>query len=297
MSDKNKSLTTLDPQGHQGAVRLFFNYFNIQPAKPDWQHLETILRHFSAIPYENISKIIKLEKGFTSLERIRLPAEVMEDFARYHLGGTCFSLTFFLQTILADQGFICYPVIASMRNRPNAHCALIVLFEQKPCLVDPGYLLTRPMELSKDNPRHYRTEHTGVELTFNRNNEHFFLCTFDRNQKKWRYFFQNMPVPPNLFLQYWYDSFYKSSMHGICLTQVRQDGLAYVHKDLLQISNLNSKQKFKISSNYHQIIQEIFNIAPEWVEHALQAIEANTVRQKKMGLFQKNERTFLNETD
>ncbi len=297
MKNAENKIISINPDDHGIAVKRFIQYFDLKPNKPEIEYLQTILQHFSSLPYENISKIVKLSNDFTSNERIRLPEEVMDDHAHYHLGGTCFSLTFFLQSILMDQGFHCYPVIGSMHNRPNAHCALVVNLKKKQYLVDPGYLLTTPMELNKDRPRIYKTPQSGVELVFNQNNEHYFLCTFDRNQSKWRYYFQNKPVSFNMFLQFWYDSFYKSSMHGICMTKIRNNGLVYLHKDLLQISNYDGKQKQRIKNNYHQIVQEIFGIEPQLVEKALYAIKVNVEQQKHLGLFQKNERTFLSETD
>jgi len=292
----NKKIN-INPGDHKQAVLSFVNFFKIKAKSPALYYLEELLTHFSGLPYENISKIVKLHHDFTSPERIRLPEEVMEDFARFHLGGTCFSLTFFLQSILTIQGFQCYPVIASMRNRLNAHCALIVLLDQKKYLIDPGYLLTKPMEIHKDHPRFYRTPHSGVELIFNQNNEHYFLCTFDRKQTKWRYCFRDDPVPPEIFLSYWYDSFYKSSMHDICLTKIRNDGMVYMHKDLLQITTFEGKQKEKIKENYHAIVHNIFGIDPVLVEQALTSIKDNIENQKQLGLFQKNERTILSEAD
>ncbi|MBN2411397.1 arylamine N-acetyltransferase [candidate division KSB1 bacterium] len=287
----------INPADHEQAVSHFIKYHNIKSKSPELSYLEELLIHYAGLPYENISKIVKLHHDFSSPERIRLPEEIMDDYERYHLGGTCFSLTFFLQSLLTIQGFHCYPVIASMQNRPNAHCALIVSLNEKKYLIDPGYLLTKPMELHKNHPRVYRTPHSGVELIFNKNNEHFFLRTFDRHQSKWRYFFRDDPVPPDLFLSFWYDSFYKSTMHDICLTKIRNDGLVYMHKDLLQITNFDGKQKEKIKHNYHAIVHNIFGIDPQLVEQALVAIHENIRRQKQLGLFRKNERTILSDTD
>ena len=86
-------------------------------------------------------------------------------------------------------------------------------------------------------------------------------------------------------------------MHDICLTKIRNDGLVYMHKDLLQITTYEGKQKEKIKENYHAIVQNIFGIDPALVEQALTAIKKNIDRQKQSGLFQKNERTIISEAD
>ncbi|HPG40034.1 MAG TPA: arylamine N-acetyltransferase [bacterium] len=294
---QNDTRQILAPDTHNGAVQQFLTYFNITSEPPHAEYLVKLLEAFTNLPYENISKIIKLNHDFTAETRVRLPEEVMEDHIRFHLGGTCFSLTWFLQALLLSQGFICYPVIAGMRNRPNCHCALVVLQDGKKYLVDPGYLLTSPMEINKDQPRIYRTSHSGVELVFDKTLEQYFLCTFTRHESKWRYFFQDMPVPPEKFLHYWLDSFYQSTMHGLCLTKIRKDGLVFLHKDFLQISNFEGKEKLKVKQNYHTIVQEIWGIDPELVEHALAAIPENIQQQKELGLFYKNKRSLTIETE
>ncbi len=294
---QNKAKQILEPGSHFGATQQFLHYFNIAPQMPHAEYLTKLLEAFTNLPYENISKIIKLNHNFTSENRIRLPEEVMEDHIRFHLGGTCFSLTCFLQALLITQGFTCYPVIAGMRNRPNCHCALVVLLDGKKYLVDPGYLLTRPMEINKDQPRIYRTPYSGVELVFDKSLEQYFLCTFTRNESKWRYFFQDLPVTPEKFIQYWFDSFYQSTMHGLCLTKIRKDGLVYLHKDFLQISNFDGKQKHKVQQNYHSIVNDIWGINPELVEQALAAIPGNIQLQKQLGLFYKIKRNQNIETE
>ena len=86
-------------------------------------------------------------------------------------------------------------------------------------------------------------------------------------------------------------------MHDICLTKIRNDGMVYMHKDLLQITTFEGKQKEKIKQNYHNIVHNIFGINPQLVEQALAAINDNVERQNQLGLFQKNERTILSDTD
>ncbi len=105
----------LDPLKYIDSVEEFFDYFHLPSKKAELDHLQEILQNFAKIPYENISKIIKLSRNFDSqVCKIRLPEEVIEDHISSQLGGTCFSLTFFLQSILAQNGFTCYPVMADM---------------------------------------------------------------------------------------------------------------------------------------------------------------------------------------
>lgn len=261
----------LDPFDHRASVQQFFNYYNIRKQTPSLTFLSEILTHYAKLPYENISKIVKLHKNYTAPNRIRLPEEVIDDHTAYHLGGTCFSLTYTLQSILADSGFLCYPFIAHMKNRPNSHCALIVLFDNKKYLVDPGYLINTPMEFHKDSAKWYQTDHTGVELIFNPEDEFFNLFTFDHSNRKWRYQFQDKPLSMDEFLDYWSGSFYWSGMRGICLTQVSHDGMVYVHNDFVQVQNRQGKRKGRVEDIF-RLVKESFDISPEWMERAQAAI-------------------------
>jgi arylamine N-acetyltransferase len=272
-------------ENHKDSVQAFMRHYGIQPQSAEIQLLREILRHFSGFPYENISKIIKVNQFFRSEERIRKPEEVFEDHLQYGLGGTCFSLTWFLQSILMHHGFHCYPVIAHMRNRPNEHCALVVQMGHTAYLVDPGYLLHKPFKMDPDQPRLYHTEYTGVEMFFDRRMEQYHLYTFNRQEKKWRYCFRNHAVTDEAFKAYWLDSFYRRTMHGVCLTRVDNDQMIYLHNDYLQISTIQGKYKERIKAGLALRIKELFGIDPRWVEQALEKLPQNLALEKQWGLY------------
>ena len=266
-----QSKIDLNPYNHRAGVQGFLDYYHIQPQKPSKDYLVEILTHYAGLPYENLSKIVKLAQDYTAPQRIRLPEEVMDQHARFRLGGTCFSLTYFLQAILADQNFLCYPVIAHMQRMRDSHCALIVLFNEQHYLVDPGYLLNQPMEVHPDRQRIYRTPHTGVELVFHPADEHYHVYTFNREQLKFRYAFQDKPLEMPEFLEHWHRSFYWSGMRDICLTQVNDEGMVFVNGTFVQVQNLQGKQKGQVS-DIHRLVQETFEIPPEWIDNARAAL-------------------------
>jgi len=275
----------LDPFQHLDGVKQFMDYFDIEPQNPGLLFLQKILTHYAQVPYENVSKVLKLNRDFTSPQHIRLPEEIIDDHIQYGLGGTCFSLTYYLQSILSIYDFHCYPVMADMKNRPNVHCALVVELDRKKYLVDPGYLLTQPMEINPDKPRLYRSPHTGVELRFDTRDERYHLYTFDRQNIKWRYTFKDRPTPADEFLQHWLASFYQGTMHGILLTRVQNDGLIYLHNNYLQISNIEGKTKKRLKENYPNIVQDLFGISADLIQEAEQAIARNMELEKKFGYF------------
>jgi len=185
----------LIPENYSDSVRYFNDFFYLKIARPDLLSLKKILEKFATIPYENISKIIKLSRNWDNQRKIRLPDVVIDEHTKFQLGGTCFSLTFFLETILLHHGYQCYPVMADMKAGKNIHCAIITILDQKKYLVDPGYLLNEPMEMNSQKPRVYRTSSIGVELQFNEVTQEYELFTFNKNKMKWRYNFRDVPCP------------------------------------------------------------------------------------------------------
>ncbi|MCK6558072.1 arylamine N-acetyltransferase [candidate division KSB1 bacterium] len=276
----------LDPAQHQESVGHFRAHFRLAAGPPSLAHLRELLGHFGNLPYENLSKIIKFNRHGQDFEkRLRLPEEVMHDHARSQLGGTCFSLTFFLHTILWHSGFASYIVMADMRAGANLHCALIVFVDGVKYLVDPGYVLRTPMALDPARPRLYHNDFTGVELRLAPAAAGYDLFTFNREEVKWRYRFVDRPTPLPEFLEHWQASFQRNSMHGLCLTRVQAGELIFIHKHHLRITALAGKRNVNLKRNYHAAIHELFGIAPELVEQAQAALQANLQRERETGIF------------
>ena len=95
ISDPKNVSKILDPRAYPESALHFLEYFHIRPGQPDVPYLTRIIERFSELPYENISKIIKLSHSWDSPEKIRLPETVIDEHVSSRLGGTCFSLTFF----------------------------------------------------------------------------------------------------------------------------------------------------------------------------------------------------------
>lgn len=280
-----EDMSIADPQRYGAAVRQFQRHFGLADVSPVMSSLVRLLSRFSRLPYENISKIIKYRRYFEGVEKIRLPPEVMEEHAAHSLGGTCFSLTYFLHTILVHHGFACYPVMADMRSGNNVHCALVVLLERKKLLVDPGYLLSRPMEIPRNSSRIYRTEFSGVQLAFDPQDQRHHLYTFDRDEVKWRYRFRDEAVTNEAFLKHWLASFTWNSMHGLCLTKVEKDRMIYIHKTFMRETGYGGKKNVNIKNDVHGTIQRIFSIDPALIEEAEAAMDENMERERRLGLW------------
>ncbi|NOY77056.1 MAG: arylamine N-acetyltransferase [Calditrichaeota bacterium] len=282
----------LDPEKNEDSVQIFRDYFRLSRPEATPDFLEEVLSAFSVLPYENISKIIKLNRHFNEDDkRIRLPEEVISDHISKKLGGTCFALTYFLQSILVQTGFKTYPVMADMRAGENIHTANIVLWKGRKFLIDPGYLLNHPMEIHSKRPRVYKTEFTGVELRFDPATDYYHLYTFDREEVRWRYRFKDQPVSWDAFFQYWQESFFKPGMHGINLTRLTPDGLIFVHNDFMRETSFSGKRNIKIKKNYHEAISRVFGIDKQIIEQAQAALSENLRLERDYGIFKPRKET------
>lgn len=273
--------TKILDRDHQYAVKSFLDYYALRRQSPELDFLKEILHHFSNLPYENISKIIKHHQiAEIRLDKIRLPDQVIHEHMEMHLGGTCFSLTYFLQEILSDCGFICYPVMADMHSGENVHCCLIVILGEKKYLVDPGYLLTTPMEIDPKQPRLYKTESTGVELIYKKSDAKYHLYTFNNMETKWRYKFADRPTPMDEFIQHWLASFTMPTMNGICLTKISKNGYIYIRNNFMREQTLEKKKNYNLKKNYHEMVGKLFGIDKDVIEQAKAALKENLERGK-----------------
>jgi arylamine N-acetyltransferase len=275
----------LDPSAHKDGVTAFMRSAGLQKSAPEIELLEKIVQAFSQFPYENVSKIIKLSRHLDEPHPIRLPEEVIEDHFKTGLGGTCFSMTFTLQTILVHHGFDCYPVMADMRAGRNIHCALVASVEGRKYLLDPGYLLGRPVELHPEKPFSFWNEFARVELFYLPTDGAYHLYTFSGQERKWRYRFIDRPTGPDEFLKHWEASFHKNAMHGICINQATSKGLIYLRKRFMRRITVGGKQNVNIKRNYHAAIEQSFGISQEVVEEALAALETNMAWERRHGLY------------
>jgi len=245
----------------------FLEKSGINVTKPDFVKLQTILAAFSKIPYENVSKIIRYNSLISTKQEVfRLPDTLWHDYQRYSLGGTCFSLTYFLQTILENCGYHCYPVSADMKWGKHVHCAIVVCLEGQNWLCDPGYLLHEPLLLDNMERKIYRTETQGVMISYDLNR--YNLATFQGNQINWRYSFNDIPCEQSEFVKWWLQSFGEPTMKGICLTRQEKHGMIYVHNNYFREVNAMGIKKRRVEQNWIGNIVDIFGIPADMLQDA-----------------------------
>jgi|GEM_PF-243974 len=261
--------------------RELLHRIGLEPQQPSLAYLEEVVRKYSRLPYENISKILKLAREDHAAP-FRMPDEIRADFDRARLGGTCFSLTYYLLEILTFCGFNCAPVMGDMKWGENVHCAILVDYQDQRYLVDPGYMVHQPLRISKDTRQRHFTPHSGIEIRFDPSVERYDLYTFRSGNFTWRYRFSDRPVSMDEFSRHWAESFYKPTMHGICLTRVQENSMIYVHNDYTKITGHSGSQKQTSRDVAEKVIRHRFGISLELVEEARAALEVNREKENRI---------------
>ncbi|MBI2092482.1 MAG: arylamine N-acetyltransferase [Deltaproteobacteria bacterium] len=246
--------------------------------------LVQLTQSFLKYPYENLTKIIHAKNAKTEAEYLRMPEIVLDEHKRFGAGGTCFSLTYFFESILKDAGFDCYPVMVDRSYGKNTHCALIITIDRQKYLVDPGYCLSRPIPLTEKEAVHHLPHNTYIvqpvpppsaslpqgEGKIQR--AYYNIATSQLGQIKPRYLLKDTPVPPEQFLQFWKDSFSWPMMKHLLITRLSENGYLYLRDDFVRHTTSDSKKQEHIRQNYDKRITELFGLSPKIVKEASEII-------------------------
>lgn len=212
--------------------------------------LERVARVFSKIPYENLTKIITwASSGRTTAKR--LPLEVISTHVEQGAGGTCFSLTAALLHIVRSLGWRAEPILADRHYGENTHCALIVWVDGTPHLLDPGYLIVKPLPLhrgpfDRDKETCVRTSFNEVILTPREDGGRIELHTLLAGQRSHRLTFKAGPADPAEFLKAWDASFGWDMMRYPVLTRVDDEKHIYLQGRRLQVRGRDHLQRDEI---------------------------------------------------
>jgi arylamine N-acetyltransferase len=201
----------------------------------------SLLSELSALPYENLSKIVARHEGKAAgrnLEGILSFSDSwLEDHARTGLGGTCFALTHWLKRRMEALGFSTAYLMADKRIEANVHCGLIFRHEARSWLLDPGYLIFEPLALPAAglsvetflSPNLVRVE--DIEGAWR-------LWTGPRGVPgglKHRFDFRKEPVDAEEFQRHWEASYDWPMMRYPVLNRVKDGTQYYLQKNNLLI--------------------------------------------------------------
>lgn len=245
----------------------FLSDFRFDGHKPSLEHIAEISRYFSRLPYENISKILKRAEA-KGHARLRLPDEVTHDHLAWHMGGTCFSLSYFLSGIYTILGYEAQPLICHLNWGKNTHSAITIHFDGARYLVDPGYMVFRPLPLNKTNVQSRLSSETGLSLRFDPELDEYAVYTYRQRQFVRRYRFNDQPVSWKSFASFWEASFNLPGMDDLTLTRVEGKEMIFVQGDFIKITSPESIKKLREVDLAEKLIKEKFRIPLEKLEEA-----------------------------
>jgi arylamine N-acetyltransferase len=253
----------------------FLDHWGIRPRQLDRALLHRLGQAFAALPYENLTKLIKKHRLPPGPARRRLPAEVLADHLEHGTGGTCFALTELFASVLGDLGYSCRPVLCDTRHRADNHCALLVQLDVGPALLDPGYLVHEPLLL----PGPGQTRRCGaVSLTANPRGRLELVSYGVR-----RYRLKLEPVSSQRFVAVWDSSFDWTMMNGVHVCAARDSGYAYLHGSKLRLQGSSGKQTLNLRGDEVQQIAKRFGIAPAVVEQACRLTRQRRENERRNG--------------
>jgi arylamine N-acetyltransferase len=244
----------------------FIDHFGIRSGARSEDLLREVSRALEAFPYENLSKLIKKHRLPPGPQRRRLPGEVLEDHIRLGAGGTCFALTHLLRGVLERLGLDAFTVLCDTRHQRANHCAVVVVIDDRPLLVDPGYLLYEPLaleHLQQESPRPGdHAARPGTRLVTNQEDGRSAdLFTFDT----WRYQVRLEPVPIERFLQVWDASFEWTMMNGVHLCMRSGPGYLYVNGIKLNIRGEDRGESINIRDREAEVLSRQLGIDPRLI--------------------------------
>lgn len=253
---------------HSDAVKDFLKLAQLRSNRPDVDFLGKLMRAFLRFPYENLTKIIRLNEESDPDARLRMPDVIMGDHIDLGAGGTCFSLTFFFQNILEQLGYSCTPVMCDRSYGSDTHCALIATVVDQRYLIDPGYLLQHPLAIPKRGTTSQETPFNRVHLTRLGHTSQLLLSTDQGGKSNIRYRLKDRSVDHAEFRQRWIESFSWAQMRHLCITRLGENGHIFMRDSHIRHSTAERRSQEKLSRNVRQIVHETFNIDESLVEHA-----------------------------
>ena len=252
------------------ALTDFLDYYRIPHDAPRRLLLDRLVTEFAKLPYENITKIIKRAEAGSDEKARRYPEEVIRDHIHWGAGGTCFSLTSTLAHLVRSLGWKAEYILADRRYGQNTHCALLVWIDGIPHLLDPGFLIVKPIALPDGRSEEIQTSFNSLILAPESQENRLSLSTVRHGSATYRLTYKTSPVDEGEFLRAWDTSFGWDMMRYPLLTRTEASKQFYLNGSRLQITGANAVVKRQVHSG--ELVARIaaeFHIHPSVVAHAM----------------------------
>jgi hypothetical protein len=241
-----------------GAAGVFAQHFGLRPDRPTRTLLEDTSAAFSALPYENLTKLIVKLSGASGACRLRRPLRVIEDHVSKGTGGTCFSLTSSLVEILTAFGFDARPVMGDMRHGRDIHCAALVEAPFGLFLLDPGYLVGSPVPLGRGAAR---VRVGSADLVYDPvSPSRVTMLSPGAGGLELRCTLKLERLRPEEFEEHWQRSFDAPGMNSLHLCRVDGSDRLYAHNRNLRIDGAAGRRNLKLGDGWAGQVSGAFGI-------------------------------------
>jgi arylamine N-acetyltransferase len=240
--------------------------------------LSKLCQAFSGIPYENLTKIIKSDTVISPGSAKRFPTEVIRDYLHYGTGGTCFSLTAAFIAIFNALGIEAHPILADRHYGTDTHCALVLLQETDLLLLDPGFLIHKPIRLPTTIPVTIATGFNTIELGPHEAGRKVDLLTIVNNNRRLRLTYKVSPVDGPTFGRAWERSFAWEMMTYPVLTRCSSGTHHYLQGNILRIRDNTRTTKRTLSSDeQYDVMSKTLGIHKNIITQAFSVISHGTL--------------------
>lgn len=250
------------------------SFFHLNPVQPPENLLHAVCKCLARIPYENLTKIISCYSCPGAEKTLRYPDLLFSDFLQHGTGGTCFSLTASAIALFRALDLQAQPILADRFYGPDTHCALLVSLADHTYLVDPGFMLHDPLNITTEQTQTVNRGFSDIVLEPQSGTKFLSLSTCRNNQKKYRLTYKMSPVDESEFRRAWERSFGWDMMNYPVLSFHNNDHHIYLQGNILKVQSSARTEFHDLRSD--QLINCIrtnFRITPITVKKALHKIK------------------------
>lgn len=224
--------------------------------------VNTLLQDFSDIPYENLSKILRLP--LERHKRPRTPETLIREFLDKGHGGTCFSLNYAVIKVLRIHGYPAWPVYVHSGRNSFPHYAVLFSLRGHQYLVDPGYLLYSPLCL-KDKGGDFGTN--GVlDYELSKQDGMYTLYSLDSRDRNVRYSFKPNPIGNRIFVHDWIQSF--DYISSLVASRIVKKSILYINGDYVRFTDAHTVQKSYDKEKADTYLSTYFGFTQEEIDKA-----------------------------
>ncbi len=249
---------------------------NQHTSKSFVHEVEQVLAEVSRIPYENLSKIVAFHKHDDLFHALDTPEKMYRKSQEVGAGGTCYALTFYLKELLFQKGFSSEFLLGDKYKMKGIHCGLLIAWEGYQYLLDPGYMIYKPLLLPSGGLiTHTYNEPNDVYLEdFSQDYWRMYTSGESQNgsgqEKKFRFDFRKTPLNEKEFVKYWKDTFFLQMMDYPVLNKVEKGVQYYLQKNSFVTRTREGSELIKITrEKFTELGSSLYGLSEELIEEYL----------------------------